>query len=676
VIRRQSRVLGVLTAILAIGVVAGDAAADDGTPAPDGGRLYARYCLACHGATGDGGGPAAPWLLPRPRDFTRGEFKWRTTKLTEAPTKDDLLVTLRYGAPGTSMPGFLGILDDAELDAVIATTLAFIPADAARPSAAGIPAPAPPPVTDASIAKGKEAFTALGCIACHGDGLRGDGTAAANLHAGGRPNPPYDLTAQPLHRPRPSDAPDLVRAAIWQSVTYGVAGTPMPSIVKNTPPEIVWALVDYVDSARWKGPASPLLSDRAIAADRDAATPFVTWPGHGAPDEAAIWGAAIPPQGDPPAALAPAEASLSSQQCARCHAKQAREWKGSLHAHAMSPGVVAQIARPTPDAPTWEAIDGCQRCHAPLAEQLPVTRITDADNPAYDAALRDEGITCASCHVRGWTRHGPPRVAPSLVDIDSYPLVTLELYERSDFCLPCHQQPARTAIAGRPLLDTYREWLDGPYMRRGVQCQHCHMPNREHTWKGVHDPDTFRQGISVTASGERRPDGAIAIAATLRNVGAGHYLPTTPTPAAWLAVQLLDGDGVAIAGTKRQQRIGRKIRYQAKTGWIQDEDTRVPPGEAIAVAATIDAAAAAGAAQVEVTVTVHPDDYYEGFYAQRLAGKLADDVRASYADAARRAEASHYEAYRKRVRVRAAPTTDAATTGATTAGGVSSTTSK
>jgi hypothetical protein len=38
---------------------------------PAGGELYARYCASCHGATGQGDGPAAVALSPRPADLTR-----------------------------------------------------------------------------------------------------------------------------------------------------------------------------------------------------------------------------------------------------------------------------------------------------------------------------------------------------------------------------------------------------------------------------------------------------------------------------------------------------------------------------------------------------------------------------------------------------------------------------
>src|SRR5439155_16061033 len=128
-----------------------------------------------------------------------------------------------------------------------------------------------------------------------------------------------------------------------------------------------------------------------------------------------------------------------------------------LHAQATAVGFPARAhGLPSDDTAS------CARCHAPLAEQ--------ADDPD----LRAEGVTCAGCHVRHWVRRGPPGVSPSLARVEGYPLVELALYERGDFCLPCHQLPPRTAVAGKPLLNTYKEWLEGPYMRRGIQCQTCH----------------------------------------------------------------------------------------------------------------------------------------------------------------------------------------------------------
>ncbi|HET7506089.1 MAG TPA: c-type cytochrome [Kofleriaceae bacterium] len=583
--------------------------------------LYARLCLACHGKAGDGHGPAAPYAWPAPRPFTRGELKWRSTPVGQPPTEDDVRATILLGAPGTSMPGFAGTLTSAQLDDVIEVVRAFAPAawdGVARPIVLG-PPPPPDPVRGAAL------WLAKGCPACHGADADGHGPSSFALRA-----PPYDLRTV-LHRPR-EPGPDAYRAAAAQSIATGLTGTAMPTFAGTLAETDLWALADHVVAIAG-GPTGHdrrAMQPRTIEADRKAPIQTGTWPGLGDSDDVAVFGEPIAPQGPPPASLAPAQASLAAQQCARCHAKQAREWQPSLHRGAASPGVLAQ----TEYGMAHDERAACLRCHAPLAEQ------------ADDATLRGDGVSCAGCHVRGWVRRGPPGVSPALLPLPGYPLATAGIYERADFCLPCHQLPPRTAVAGRPLLDTYREWLDGPYLPRGVQCQHCHMPEREHAVLGIHDPGTFRQGIALTASAHRR-GAAITAIATLANVGAGHFLPTTPTPAVWLAIALVDARGRPIAGASDRRRIGRDVVFDG--AWHQRADTRIPPGEATTLARAWAAGRTADAAFARFTVEVHPDEFYERFYADKLARPLAPAQRALYEQALARARGSHYLAEQRDV---------------------------
>jgi cytochrome c553 len=64
-------------------------------------ELYTRNCTQCHGDKGDGNGVATPHLQPRPRDFTSGKFKIRTTPSGKLPTDDDLKHIIRVGMPYT-----------------------------------------------------------------------------------------------------------------------------------------------------------------------------------------------------------------------------------------------------------------------------------------------------------------------------------------------------------------------------------------------------------------------------------------------------------------------------------------------------------------------------------------------------------------------------------------------
>ena len=70
-------------------------------------EVYERRCLGCHGANGDGNGPAATFLYnQRPRNFNNAVFKFRLTK-ESVPTDGDLLRTISRGVRGTAMPALV-----------------------------------------------------------------------------------------------------------------------------------------------------------------------------------------------------------------------------------------------------------------------------------------------------------------------------------------------------------------------------------------------------------------------------------------------------------------------------------------------------------------------------------------------------------------------------------------
>lgn len=102
-----------------------DPAADDrlrhepGWRLIEGRNLYMVHCLHCHGVAGDGAGPTARFLNPRPRDYRQGVFKFKSTVGGSKPSRADLQRVLEEGIPGTYMPSFvllgtekLGIITD------------------------------------------------------------------------------------------------------------------------------------------------------------------------------------------------------------------------------------------------------------------------------------------------------------------------------------------------------------------------------------------------------------------------------------------------------------------------------------------------------------------------------------------------------------------------------------
>lgn len=104
---------------LDVTVAVGDQFVVGGNVLKHGRKLYARHCQHCHGISGDGDGPTAKYLNPRPRDYRLGIFKFTSTKSGEKASRDDLRRIVAQGIPGTYMPAFVPMLKDGELVAII-----------------------------------------------------------------------------------------------------------------------------------------------------------------------------------------------------------------------------------------------------------------------------------------------------------------------------------------------------------------------------------------------------------------------------------------------------------------------------------------------------------------------------------------------------------------------------
>ena len=79
---------------------------------------YGIHCAGCHGLAGDGAGPAARYLNPRPRNFRSGLFKFKSTGSGERPLRSDLLQTVTRGLSGSAMPDFRLLPEEKRKDIV------------------------------------------------------------------------------------------------------------------------------------------------------------------------------------------------------------------------------------------------------------------------------------------------------------------------------------------------------------------------------------------------------------------------------------------------------------------------------------------------------------------------------------------------------------------------------
>jgi cytochrome c oxidase cbb3-type subunit 2 len=162
-----------------------------------GAEVYAKYCVGCHGANGDGKGPAAERLLTKPRDFTSGIFKFRTTDSGSLPMEGDLYRTISRGLSRVSMPAF-PLIPEREKVAVIEYVKAFYPAwEQEKAQRRIVPVPdAPDDLGDPRrILRGRFVYVEMQCGQCHG--IDGQGTGATRteyVDAWGNPQKPFNFT--------------------------------------------------------------------------------------------------------------------------------------------------------------------------------------------------------------------------------------------------------------------------------------------------------------------------------------------------------------------------------------------------------------------------------------------------------------------------------------------------
>ncbi len=247
----------------------------DGRRLEYGFQVYQKRCTQCHGSTGDGNGPVAASLYPRPRDYRKGIFKFGSTPFGSKPIREDLIRTVQRGVSGTSMPAF-HLLPAADIDAVVDYVLALThrgelesqltvevssadeyDADILKDTIGLIrdrwiqadqevyqPLTPQPVFTAEHVTAGRAAFLSKGCAQCHG--ADGRGQTPENLKgdrqdAWGYSTRAADLTSGMLRGgARPID--------VYRRIYGGINGTPMPAFNTNLKdePNTIWNLVAYV----------------------------------------------------------------------------------------------------------------------------------------------------------------------------------------------------------------------------------------------------------------------------------------------------------------------------------------------------------------------------------------------------------------------------------------------
>ena len=201
--------------------------------------VYDRRCVGCHGVKGDGNGPAATFLNPRPRNFTVGAFKFRSTPSGSLPTDGDLYRTLTRGVRWTAMPTWHELPEQDRMS-VIAYIKTFSSRWKEEKPEPPIPIGDPPKATVDLLARGKDLYAQAKCWQCHGNGGKGDGPSADDL----KDDLGFKIRPADFTRGQFKGGGDV--RDIFRTMTTGLDGTPMPSFADSMKEDERWAISYYV----------------------------------------------------------------------------------------------------------------------------------------------------------------------------------------------------------------------------------------------------------------------------------------------------------------------------------------------------------------------------------------------------------------------------------------------
>jgi hypothetical protein len=202
-------------------------------------------------------------------------------------------------------------------------------------------------------------------------------------------------------------------------------------------------------------------------------------------------------------------ASNSAEQCKGCHLAQYAEWRSSRHSQAWTNDFFQFDYQK--NKKQW-----CRNCHIPLQAQQ--------QSDAVALRLREEGVNCITCHVRG-----DVFLAKTKRKDSPHNTQTSSDFGNDSFCEGCHQfnfpvfgqHNELVRYTDEPMQNTVEQFRSGRFAKTHT-CRDCHANTPgKHGYAGAHDLGMLQQALRFDACRKGNE-----ITTTLTNVGAGHNVPT------------------------------------------------------------------------------------------------------------------------------------------------------
>jgi len=298
---------------------------------------------------------------------------------------------------------------------------------------------------------------------------------------------------------------------------------------------------------------------------------------------------------------------VRAENCGKCHVEIYKEWQASTHANAFL-DLQFQAELTKQNSSQWL----CLNCHIPVLNQREtiVTHLINGDykkpvykpNLYFDPTMQQEGVTCATCHVRTDSKNKTYVIGANGNTNPPHP-VKINKTHLNSICKNCHESNHRLSeelVCSFGTWQEMEEWQALDKTNQKKNCVTCHLPEVERTLviEKFHRPKRkshihgfigggvpkkfelydkqisygYKSGIQLLRISKNKND----LELVFENAYAGHYLPTGD-PERFLLLELEIRNKLNEVIEKRELEIGQKWEWSPVAKKISDN--RLKPKE-------------------------------------------------------------------------------------------------